>query len=195
MRFNKMHIDDFLLHVLNDKDFRRQAYQLFLQDNCAIDTCYVYGCISKNILFQLLKKAKRDRCVRAMLPAFIPYADEASLTDENFRCFFSFHGKFRNTCLSILGHLHLPTYQLQILNRYPLSYEAFCQLFDRMCQSDCFCTEDVLQLLRENCDVRVSAIAECIRFAQEAYGKSEKIEAATQWVESFVFRKRQNRKQ
>ena len=116
-----------------------------------------------------------------MLSDLLLYADKKSITDENFKLILKFSSRYRTTFLSSLGHLDLSFYQMQILNRYPLSFEAFSWLFNNICHYDIFSDGDMLQILRENTSVRSVAIDTCINLARKEYGESSKIEIAIKW--------------
>lgn len=174
-------INTTLIHLVDDKRFRKKIFHSYWTNSWNLDLDN-NGDLLPTVLRSVIKKAKWNRKIRLMLPDILAYADKTSLDDENFQMLLKFKGDFRNTCLSQIGHLELPFYQMYILNKYPLGYEAFCRLFDNICHYECFTEEDMLRILENNYDVRVFAISDCIQSAQEKYGDSDKLRVAKKWL-------------
>lgn len=182
----KKYIDSFVIRLIKDKQFRKQIYHMFILNSYELSVSDDYNCISPEVLRLTIQKARYNRIIRQMLPTILAFADNNSLTDENFRMLLRFRGKYRNTCLSVLGHLDdISFYQMCILNRYPLGYEVFCCLFDKICCYDWFTEQDMLRLLEENPDIRVCAIRDCIKFAKETYGNSKKLDIVEMWIKEL----------
>lgn len=180
----QMHINDYAMLLLTDHEFCKREYQKY--NSSAVSIQNVYGKISTEILKKVIKKAKWNGKVRVLLGDILFYGDHSSISDENFRLLLHFPGQARKTYLSNLGHLHLSFYQMQILNRYPLNFEAFAWLFDHICQYDFFTEADMLQILKDNADVSNYGIQTCIQQAQKEWGPSAKLEAAKLWVEKKI---------
>lgn len=89
-----------------------------------------------------------------------------------------------NAYASALAHGNLAFYQMQILNRYPASYEAFAWLFDHIYHFECFTAEDMKKTLLDNPDVTSYGIQVCIDSAREKYGDSDKLTAAVNWIQN-----------
>ena len=149
----KLSADEFAQKLLNDRAFRKDAYQAFY------DRCYqlpeLDGVLSSDVLHQLIRKAKSSRSLQSMLAELLYLVDADSVTDKNFRQLLHFPGKKRNTYLSALGHSDLSFYQMLELNRHSLSLEAFSYLLDVICTDAAFTTGDLIHVLQENKDVRV----------------------------------------
>lgn len=179
----KIHVDMFADNILTNIQFRKQAYYRFVDDCYELEN--VIGVISAAKLKAVIQKAKWNRQIRILLTGLLAYSDASSISPQNFQLILNFPHKIKNTYLSVLCHLELPFFQMQELNRHPQAYEAFCWLFDKICCYDCFTPQDMMQILVENPDVRVSAIEVCIQAAQERYGKSDKIIAAETWIKQL----------
>ena len=134
----KLSADEFAQKLLNDRAFRKDAYQAFY------DRCYqlpeLDGVLSSDVLHQLIRKAKTSRTLQSMLAELLYLVDADSVTDKNFRQLLHFPGKKRNTYLSALGHSDLSFYQMLELNRHSLSLEAFSYLLDVVCTDAAFTT-------------------------------------------------------
>ncbi len=166
--------------LLINRSFRNKLYLEYKANNYSLID--VSGYINSNILKRAIKFAKRNRKVRNMLSDILFFVNASSITDENFRMLLRFPYKCRYTYLSNICHAELSFYQMKILNRYPLTLEAFTWLFDKTCYYDCFTSEDMLCILRENPDVRPVVISDCILDAIRKYGHSEKISVAQLWI-------------
>ncbi len=174
-------VNAFFLKVLNDAQFRMQAYQDFMNNGLNLDGCD--GCLSPDVLRAIVKRAKTNRKIHNMLPEILEYANGSSITDDIFRSLLHTHGGYRNTCLSAIAHLDLSFYQMQILNRCPLCLEAFSWLFDKICRYDYFTPYDMQQLLNEKSKtIHALGVEECIKFARDTYGSSEKLDVAEKWL-------------
>ena len=169
----KLSADEFAQKLLNDRTFRKDAYQAFY------DRCYqlpeLDGVLSSDVLHQLIRKAKTSRTLQSMLAELLYLVDADSVTDENFRQLLHFPGKMRNTYLSALGHSELAFYQMLELNRHPLSLEAFSYLLDVICTDASFTTGDLIHVLRENKDVRVIVLRDFIAQVQENAENEDKL--------------------
>ena len=176
-----MHIDEYVSRLLSDRKYFDREYEKY------IDNCYtihnVEGNIAPEALNALISKAKCNRKVRKILSGVLCFVDKRSISDENFRLLLSFRGSCRVTFLSNIAHADLAFYQMQILNQFPLSFEAFAWLFDHISKYDFFSEEDMLQILRENSDVTDAGIRMCIDSALEKYGASNKIDVAIAWLD------------
>lgn len=175
-----MNINDYSLRLINDRQFLNREYKRFVNNCYAIED--VDGTVRCDILYSYLKAAKRKRKLRNMLGELLWYVDAQSISDINFRLILEFPLGYRNTYVSVLGHHSLAFYQMQILNKYPQSYESFAWLFDRTCQYDCFTEKDMHQILSENRGVTKFGIQQCIESASKKYGDSEKLRLAVRWV-------------
>ncbi len=184
----KTDVNSYAIKLMNDKNFCKSEYKKYIQNDFSLQN--IVGIINANVLQNVIRKAKRKKQVRLMLSDLLLYADKNSITDKNFQLILKFSNRYRTTYLSCLGHLNLSFYQMQILNRYPLSLEAFSWLFDNICHYDIFSDEDMLQILRENSDIKSIAIDHCIEMAQKTYGLSSKIETAIKWNNSLKCNKK-----
>lgn len=187
----EMNINDWANRILYDKPFCRSEYQKFVGQNDSLDR--VTGFIDSNLLYQVIRKAKRRRIYRDFLSDLLYYTNADSMTDRNFRLLLKFPKKDKKTFLSCIGHSELSFYQMQILNREALSLEAFSWLFDRICRYDFFSHEDMLQILRENSDIRSVAINHCIETAKSKYGPSAKLDIAKEWSDQLKGREKRRR--
>lgn len=176
----KYEVNDFAIRLMENPQFRSNQYALFLSNNYAFE--HIYGILSADTLKSILKRARRNKVLRVMLSDLLLYVDKNTISHENFQMLLRFPTAIRNTYLSNLGHIELAYYQMQVLNRYPLSLEAFSWLFDHICQFDFFTKEDMLQILRENSDIKATAVQTCIDLAYAKYGPSEKLNAASNWI-------------
>ena len=181
---DKINVNNYAIKLINDKNFCKLEYRKYIQNDFSFQN--IVGIINANVLQKVINKAKRNKRVRLMLSDLLLYADKNSITDENFQLILRFSNRYRTTYLSCLGHLNLSFYQMQILNRCPLSLEAFSWLFDNICHYDIFSDEDMLQILRENSDIKSIAIDHCIDIAQKKYGSSSKIEIAIEWNKKLI---------
>ena len=175
-------INEYVLRLLGDKQFQNSEYHNFL-GNC-YSIASAYGILSAGTLFAVLKRAKWSHKLRVMLPDILLYINAGSMTDENFRLVLSFPRRWRNAYASALAHGNLAFYQMQILNHYPASYEAFAWLFDHICHFECFTAEDMKKTLLDNPDVTSYGIQVCIDSVREKYGDSDKLTAAVNWIQN-----------
>lgn len=175
-----MNADDYVKHLLNDRSFLNVEFRRY------VDNCYSFDDLASTILpdtlCALIKKAKWNNKLRMMLSELLWYVDGNELEDHMFRLLLKFPRKSRNNYIGTLVHLKLSFYQMQILNRYPNSFEAFGWLLDQICSNDMFTVEDMRQLLRENVGITAYGMNACIDKAREVYGESAKLEAARAWV-------------
>ncbi len=169
--------------LIRDKAFLRSEYQKFL-NNC-YSVSEINGIISCDMLRNLLGTAKHCRMLREMLTDLLYYADGQSLSGSNLERILKLSSKYRNTYVSVLSHCALAFCQMQVLNRYPLSFEAFAWLFDTICKNDCFAESDMYQILSESRGATKYAIAQCIEYARKAYGTSAKLRVAESWVDTM----------
>lgn len=181
MEENKLtNINEYAEMLIRNRSFRNKAYREYVSNGYSISN--VNGNIMPCVLKQLICCAKSNRKIRDMLFDILYYVNTESVTDENFQLLLRFPKKYRNTYLSNICHAELSFYQMQIINRYPVALEAFAWLFDKICAYDCFSKEDMLSILRENPDVKPIAIMDCINFALNKYGSTEKTQAAQSWI-------------
>ena len=181
MSNTSLHINEYVSRLLSNRNFFASEYKKY------IENCYVLqnvtGDIAPEILKALICKAKRNGKARKLLSGVLCFVDKKSITDENFRLLLSFRGQSKITFLSNIAHAELAFYQMQILNRFPLSFEAFAWLFNHISEYDFFSEEDMLQILRENADVTDIGIRMCIDSAVKKYGTSNKIDVAIAWLD------------
>lgn len=171
---------DYVIRLQTDKLFLMSEYKEY------VDNCYsienISGIIPSDVLCSFIKAAKVKRKLRLMLGELLWYVDAQSVTDINFRMLLTFPSRYRNTYVSVLGHKNLSFYQMQMLNRYPQSFEAFSWLFDHICCYEFFTEEDMYKILSENCDTTQYGIQQCIDSAYEKYGESRKLSFAVEWL-------------
>lgn len=178
-----MDINDWTNRILYDKLFCKSEYKKFVDHDYSIDN--VSGFIASNTLYRVICKAKRKKIYRDFLSDILFYTNADSMTDLNFRLLLKFPKKYKKTYLSCIGHSALSFYQMQILNKESLSLEAFSWLFDHICHYSFFSNEDMLQILRENSDIRSIAIDNCIEMAKNKYGSSSKLDIAKEWSDKL----------
>lgn len=182
MNAKETDINEYVQELLRDRQFQNSEYHNFLKNCYSIAS--TYGILSAGTLFAVLKRAKRSHRLRVMLPDILLYINAGSMTDENFRLVLSFPHRWRNAYASATAHANLAFYQMQLLNRYPASYEAFAWLFDHICHFECFTAEDMKKTLLDNPDVTSYGIQVCIDSAREKYGDSDKLTAAVNWIQN-----------
>ena len=179
MEANTVDINDWTNKIIYDKHFCKSEYKKYVENNYSIDN--VSGFVTSNILHKFITKAKRKKIYRVFLSDILSYTNADSITDRNLRLLLKFPSKYKKTYLSCIGHSTLSFYQMQILNKHSLSLEAFSWLFDNICHYSFFSNEDMLQILRENSDIRSIAIDNCIDMAKNKYGSSSKLDIAKEW--------------
>lgn len=175
---NKTNVNEYILHLLSNKQFCVSEYSKYIENGYYIEN--IDGIVTAELLSKLIRQAKRNKKIRALLSDLLYYVDEKSLTNSNFVLLCKFPKRLRVTYLDNIAHNKLSFYQMQILNRYP-SFEAFSWLFDNICKYDIFTDEDMLQILRENHYIRSAGIGDCIKLALDKYGNSSKLEIAEKW--------------
>ncbi len=173
-------INTYAQRLLNDKDFLKESHAEYMEHDYSIPN--VCGTISADNLHHIIRAAHKNKMLQDLLTDILSYADGQSITDENFRSLLGLKSKLQSTYFSVLAHLDLAFYQLQILNRYPQSYEAFSALFQMICENECFHDEDMKQLLRENNDVTTYGIRSCIDIADQKKLDNSKVKIAKEWV-------------
>ena len=171
------------MQLLSSRNFLNSEYRKFIDAGYALQN--VEGFISKDILKSVISKAKRNQKLRKMLTDILLYVNKESISDENFRLLLKFRGRYKITNLSNICHADLAFYQMQIINRYPVCFEAFAWLFDHICRFDFFKEEDMLQILRENPDITSAGIQACIDCVLKDHDMSPKLLIAKQWVEDM----------
>jgi len=176
-------INDYARMLLSSRSFCKNEYKKFYDNTYEIEG--VEGIIRPEVLQQVIRKAARNRFLREMLTDILAYIDAESISDQNFRLLLKFPERNRTTYLSCIGHTSLSFYQMQILNEYPLAFEAFSWLFDNICRYDIFTTGDMLRILEKNHAIRPVGIRSCIDLAMQNYGDSPKLEVARKWVENM----------
>ena len=176
---HKINVNEYILFLLSDKYFCKCEYYKYIENEYSIEN--IEGVITAETLSRIIHRAKRNKKIRELLVELLYYVNEESITNSNFVLLCSFPQRFRATYLSNIAHNKLSFYQMQILNRHPLSFEAFSWLFDNICRYDIFTNEDMLQILRENRYIRSSGIKDCISIALHKYGNSRKLEIAEEW--------------
>lgn len=176
---NEIDVVDYVRKLQADKSFLATEYKKYVNNCYSIDN--IDGTIPSDVLCSLIKAAKANRKLRMLLGELLWYVDGHSVTDSIFRMLLAFPSWYRNTYTSVLGHKNLAFYQMQILNRYPQSFEAFSWLFDHICCYDCFTDKDMYKILSENCDTTKYGIQRCIDSASEKYGGSKKLSLAIEW--------------
>lgn len=176
-------INNYVNRLLYDKQFLASEFKRFV-NNCYSLKC-LCGTICSDVLTRLIKAAKKNRRIRLILNEVLWYVNEQSMTDKNFLLIMAFPPKYRNNYIAVLGHMDLAFYQMQVLNRYPQSFEAFSWLFNCICCYDCFTQEDMHRLLLENCDTTKLGIQSCIDSAYTKYGYSTKLQIAVNWIDNM----------
>lgn len=184
MHDDTIDVNVYVKKVIESKEFRKNEFQNFTANNFSIDK--LNGILTANVLTLLLRKAKWNRILRLLLTDLLYYVDSKSMTDANFRSLLKLNRKYKITYLSCIGHAQLSFYQMQILNQYPLAYEAFSWLFDNICHYSIFTEEDMMHILRQNPDIKPIAIQYCIKAAYKEYGNSSKIDVAKHWIEKRI---------
>lgn len=182
MNQKTIHIDEYAVSLLMNKDYRKSEYNKFVQN------CYllknVEGNIDPEILSRVIRMAKWNRKLRSMLTDILCYADSNSVRSDNFQLLLRFSQKYRKTYLEAIAHTRLAFCQMQVINRLTSSYEAFAWLFDQICEHDFFREEDMLCLLKETSDISICGIQHCINGALEKLGESPKIALAQNWIDN-----------
>ena len=183
-------VNEYSLLLLHSMKFLKSEYRKYIDNSYSLTE--KAGTLSPDVLQMLLKSARRNRHLRVILSELLWYADADSVTDANFRAILHFPKQHRNNYIAVLGHHRLAFYQMQILNRYPQSYEVFSNLFDCVCKHDCFTDKDMLQLLERNCDTTRAGIKYCIDYAKTEYGDSKKLTVASEWLEQSTSKSHKN---
>ena len=179
---NLTDVNDYVSNLLQNRGLRKKAFRDFSENNYSVDN--LCGVLTAERLHALLLEARHSRILKMLLTDLLYYVDSESMTDENFSLLLKFRTKYRTTYLSCLGHAELSFYQMQVLNRYPLAYEAFSWLFDKICNYEAFTDGDMLHLLQQNPDIKAVAVQSCIDSALVKYGDSSKIETARKWLDN-----------
>ncbi len=169
-------INAYILPLLHDKTALIQAYRTFV-DNCYSIDCGI-GTVSPGLLHRVIIRARRCRLWREILTDLLLYADQTSLTDENFALLLHFCPKYRNRYLFSLAHCDLSFAQMQTVHRYAGEYESFAWLFDYLCRYDQFTASDVEKLIGQSPSVTRYGVECCIGYAKVKYGDSNKIKTA-----------------
>lgn len=175
-----MDINYYSLALIKSRKFFKSECRKYVDNSYSLED--MSGALAPDVLYQVLKAARKSRRLRTLLPELLWYADANSMTDANFELILALPKLCRNNCIGTLGHQSLAFYQMQILNTYPQSYEAFSWLFDRICGFECFTEKDMLRLLERNCDTTIEGVEYCINYAADKYGESEKLKTAIEWV-------------
>lgn len=175
-----MNVNEYVRRLLSDKQFFRSEYIRYVDNGYYIDK--ITGILSDESLYAVICKARWNKKLRRMLDHLLWYIDGRNLSDQHFRMLLKFPRRCRNNYVGTLAHQNLSFYQMQILNRYPNSFEAFGWLFDCICSHDIFTEEDMLQLLYENSDVTEYGIQGCIDNAYQLFGSSAKLDTAVKWL-------------
>lgn len=180
MNNSEIDVNEYVRRLLEDKGVLESEYRSYEQNDYTIQN--ICGILSSESLYAVIRAARWNRKVRKLLNDLLWYIDELHLMDAHFRMLLKFPRRDRNNYVGVLVHKKLSFYQMQVLNRYPNSFEAFGWLLDRICSSDMFTEEDMLQLLRENADVTKYGMQACVDYAYETYGPSSKLDAAAAWI-------------
>lgn len=166
--------------LLEDRAFLQTEYKAY------VDRCYMLpeltGSVSWETLAGLIRKAKWDRRIRWMLVELLWHIDARNLPDRLFRALMAFPKRTRRSYCATLAHLKLPFYQMWELNRHCSEFESFAWLVNRICESEMFAVEDLLQVLRESGQVTKHGMDVVLDLARKRYGDSEKLRAAREWV-------------
>lgn len=184
MEVDLININDYVHKLLNSKSFCKNEYRNYIANDYVIEG--VEGIIRPELLTQAICKAKTNKLFRVSLSDILIYVDSESISDQNFQMLLKFPKKQRTTYLSCIGHSSLSFYQMQVLNEYPLAFEAFSWLFDNICHYDIFTSGDMLRILEKNPDVQPIGILMCIDSAIQKYGDSAKLNVAKKWVDRVI---------
>ena len=176
-----MDANEYGKRLLADREFMREEYREY------VGRCYMLpelaGDISHETLAGLIRRAKWDRRVRWMLAELLWHIDGRNLPDGLFRALMAFPKRTRRNYCGTLAHLKLPFYQMWELNRHCSEFESFAWLVNRICESEMFAVEDLLQVLRESKRVTKYGMDVVLDLARKRYGDSAKLEAAREWVQ------------
>lgn len=175
-----MNANEYARRLLSDRGFLKEEYRQY------VARCYMVpelsGTIANDTLAGLIRRAKWDRRIRWMLSELLWHIDGNRLPDELFRALMAFPRRTRRNYCGTLAHLKLPFYQMWELNRHCSEFESFAWLVNRICESEMFTTEDLLQVLRESAEVTGSGMNVVLDLARKRHGGSEKLDAAREWV-------------
>ena len=175
-----MNAEEYGRRLLTDREFLKGEYRRYA------DRCYMLpeltGTISHETLAGLIRRAKWDKRVRWMLSELLWHIDGRNLPDGLFRALMAFPKRTRRNYCGTLAHLKLPFYQMWELNRHCSEFESFAWLVNRICESEMFAVEDLLQVLRESKRVTKCGMDVVLDLARKRYGDSEKLAAAREWV-------------
>ena len=175
-----MNANEYALGLLADREFLRNEYKAY------VSRCYMVpeltGTISWDALAGLIRRARWDKRVRWMLSELLWHIDGQRLPDELFRALLAFPKRTRRNYCGTLAHLKLPFYQMWELNRHCSEFESFSWLVNRICESEMFAVEDLLQVLRESGQVTKDGMDVVLDLARKRHGDSEKLRAAREWV-------------
>lgn len=164
-------IDNCIHKLLSDKKFVDYMYHLSL-DGIPLEFT---GTISPSMMERLILCSRFNRKLQFLMVDLLDYISADCINERNFSLLLHYPGRMRNTFLSAIAHQELAFSQMLVLNRHPLSLEAFSFLFDHVCHYTCFNLEDMKTIIRENKDVTVQGIRDCITFVKEKYGANDKV--------------------
>lgn len=175
-----MNANEYAGRLLAERSFLKDEFQAYVK------RCYMLpeltGHISYDTLSGLIRRAKWSKKVRWMLSELLWHIDGQHLPGELFRGLMAFPRRTRRNYCGTLAHLKLPFYQMWELNRNYSEFESFAWLVNRICESEMFAVEDLLQVLRESGQVTRHGMDVVLDLARKRWGDSEKLEAAREWV-------------
>lgn len=176
-----MNANEFANGLLKDPAFLKAEYRQY------VSRCYMLpdlsGTIEPDTLTGLIRRARWDRRIRWMLSELLWHIDGSRLPDRQFRMLMAFPKRTRRNYCGTLAHLKLPFYQMWELNRNCSEFESFAWLVNRICESEMFTTEDLLQVLRESAQVTKHGMDVVLDLARKRHGSSEKLDVAREWVQ------------
>ena len=106
------------------------VYAAWNDDPNYIINNYQKGYVGETDIINLLKKSVTNRYIKLFLPDILFLLVPESITDRVLDKALQYPGRYRETLLSLLGHIWLKPTQLELLNRRLSTPEAFYKLFD-----------------------------------------------------------------
>lgn len=108
------------------------------------------GEVDEDLLLRLFKKSVHCNSIKQLLPDILYHVDAHSISDAVVEFSITYPGEFRETLLSLLAHMWLSVEQLELINNYIHTPEAFCKLFFIYAEDTLYPEEKFEQFLLDN---------------------------------------------
>lgn len=118
--------------------------------NDLIYSCYRKDIVDDKVLLKLIRKSMFSRKIRYLIPDILSFIHEKSITDSVLQCCLHYPGRFKSTLLIQLAHMWLRPDQLEKINDYIDTPEAFCKLFGIYAADQSYSAEYFSRFLSNN---------------------------------------------